>query len=304
MVQYLCNTWGILGSMAYTTNPFLPRVRMNTVRLVCSRGWSVRRAAKYTGVHPSTVSRWVRKDVSGGWRPIETRSSRPHHHPGEISSELIQKIIEVRKKHGRCSEVVHQELINQGVKVSLSSVKRTLKRHSLLKERSPWKRYHAPMERPKAQNPGDLVQIDTIHLMKNQKERIYIYTLIDLCSRWAYAWATEKMNCRKTLSFVRSAKLHFPSGFQCLQSDHGPEFSQNFSERVKILHRHSRVRRPNDNAHLERFNRTLQEECLNKIPVDVSLINKTLPHYLKYYNEQRLHLGLNLKTPQQVLQSY
>jgi len=31
------------------------------------------------------------------------------------------------------------------------------------------------------------------------------------------------------------------------------------SKRIKI--RHTRLGKPNDNAHIERFNRTIQEEC-------------------------------------------
>jgi len=68
-----------------------------------------------------------------------------------------------------------------------------------------------------------------------------------------------------------------------------------------IRHRHSRVRKPNDNAHVERFNRTIQEEFLDHLPRDVSFINEKLPEYLVYYNTKRLHLGIGLKTPQDIL---
>lgn len=290
--------------MAYTTNPYLPRLRMQAVRLVKYNSWSIRAVSRHISVAPSTVSRWAKKDQGGGWRPIPTLSSRPHGHPSQLKEKIVEAIIKQRKKHNRCAEVIHQELQLKKIKVSLSSVKRTLKRNHLLRERSPWKRLHISERRPFALNPGDLVQMDTIHLMKDQKERIYVYTLLDVHSRWAFAYASEKMNCRKSLKFIKNAQQKFPFKFSCLQSDHGSEFSQNFSERIKINHRHSRVRKPNDNGHLERFNRTLQEELLKKIPTDVDVINKQLPKYLNYYNNERLHLGINLKTPGQVLRSY
>lgn len=290
--------------MAYTTNPYLPRLRMQAVRLVKHNSWSIRAVSRYVGVAPSTVSRWVKKDVSCGWRPIPTLSSRPHSHPCALKEEVIEAIIKQRKKHNRCAEVIHQELQLKKIRVSLSSVKRTLKRNYLLRERSPWKRLHISAKRPFASNPGDLVQTDTIHLMKDQEERIYVYTLLDVHSRWAFAYASRKINCRKSLKFIKNAQLKFPFKFNCLQSDHGSEFSQNFSERIKVSHRHSRVRQPNDNGHLERFNRTLQEEFLRKLPADVNTINRQLPEYLNYHNNERLHLGINLKTPIQVLRSY
>jgi len=277
---------------------------MQAVRLVKYNGWSIRAVSRHISVAPSTVSRWVRKDVSCGWRPIPTLSSRPHSHPRALKEKIVEAIIKQRKKHNRCAEVIQKELQLRKIKVSLSSVKRTLKRNYLLRERSPWKRLHRSAARPLASNPGDLVQMDTIHLMKKLKERIYVYTLLDVHSRWAFAYASEKMNCRKSLKFIKNAQAEFPFKFDCLQSDHGSEFSQNFSERIKINHRHSRVRQPNDNGHLERFNRTLQEEFLKKLPANVNVINKQLPEYLNYYNNERLHLGINLKTPIQVLRSY
>jgi len=216
----------------------------------------------------------------------------------------VQRIIEIRKSNGRCSEVVHQHLLKENIHTSLSSVKRTLDRNYLIKKRSPWKRYHKSMERPEAINSGDLVQVDTIHLMENTASRIYVYTLLDLYSRWTYSWAVKKLSGKKSVLFVNSAKRKFPTKFKCLQSDHGPEFSQHFSERIKITHRHSRVRKPNDNAHLERFNRTLQEELLDKLPRDVSVINRYLPKYLKYYNTERLHMGIDFKTPIQLVKCF
>lgn len=290
--------------MAYSNNPNLPRVRMQAVRLVKYRNWSMRKTARYIGVNVSTISRWCKKDPTGGWRPIPTKSSRPKHHPKQLKESIIRKIIGLRfETRGRCSEVIHKMLLNEEIKVSLNSVKRTLDRHGLINKRSPWKRYHPPTERPGALNPGDLIQVDTIHLTAGKK-RIYVFTLIDVFSRWVYARACDRANCRTALRFLRLAQFYARFKFKNIQSDHGSEFSSHFTERVKINHRHSRVRKPNDNGHLERFNRTLQEECLNKLPRDINIINKELPRYLKYYNEQRLHLGINLLTPSQVLRSY
>lgn len=287
--------------MPYTTNPNLPKIRAQAVIMV-KNGKSIRQVARYYGFNPSTIHKWIKRSPPGRCTSIPTQSSRPKNHPKKLKQEIVQRIIDLRiKTNGRCAEVIHQLLINEGIKVCLKSVKRTLDRNCLTKKRSPWKRYHAPTLRPLVSKPGDLIQLDTIHLMKNEKERIYIYTLLDVYSRWAYAWASERMNAMKTVKFVRKAKQLFPWDFNHLQSDHGPEFGTHFTERIKISHRHSRVRRPNDNAHLERFNRTLQNELIDHLPKDVKTINEHLTKYLNYYNQERLHLGLDLKTPCQIL---
>lgn len=292
--------------MPYTKNPYLPRLRKKTVDLVLS-GWSVRGAARHIGVEPSTVSRWVKKVGWKNIRTIPTLSSRPHSHPGSLAPDIVQKIIDVRKSRGRCAEVVHEQIKQAGYAVSMSSVKRTLDRYGLTKKRSPWKRYHAPMERPFVAYPGDLIEIDTVHIGPHRPGRLYVYTLLDVFSRWAWAAVALQINTHRSIQFVEIAQNNASFGFRTLQSDHGSEFSTYFTENIQVkgvAHRHSRVRQPNDNAHLERFNRTIQEECLNRISQTFKSYQKEIPEYIRYYNNERLHLGLELKTPQQVLRSY
>lgn len=289
--------------MAYTTNPRMPRLRAKAVEMVRS-GKSVSEVARYFGYTKSAVSKWHHKTPAGGAYEIPTESSRPHHHPKELSEDIVEKIINCKKKYNRCSEVIHRYLINAGVKVSLNSVRRKIDQAGLMRKRSPWKRLHLSLERPEVLKPGDLVMVDTIHLMLNEKKRIYVYTLIDVYSRWTLAWATEKISARKSIEFLKRARALANFKFNYIQSDNGSEFSQHFSERIKILHRHSRIGKPNDNSYLERFNRTLQEECLDKLPVNVRLFNKVMPTYLAYYNNERLHMGIDFKTPNSLIKRF
>ncbi len=286
--------------MPYTTNPKIPTIRREAAQLVY-RGWSTRKVARHFGFNQSTIVRWFKKSKRYGYHPIPTQSSRPKHHPNQLSDAVVWKIFHQRIKSKRCAEVVHQELLNQGIVVSLSSVKRTLDRTGLLKKRSPWKRFHPHIDRPVVLQPGDLVEIDTVHLMVDQKKRIYVYTLIDVYSRWAYCKAYKRINGRTSLVFVREAQSHASFKFNMVQSDHGPEFGDWFVEQAHKDHRYTRIGKPNDNSHIERFNRTLQEECLDRVSRNVSALNQALKIYLPHYNNIRLHLGIKLKTPVQLL---
>jgi len=286
----------------YTNDPRVAKVRRDAVRLVKYRGWSTRKVARHYGFAQSTIVAWCKRDVTGGWHELPTRSSRPKSHPKQLSDDVIRKIINIRLEHNRSAEVVHKRLKDEhAIEVSLSSVKRTLDRRGLLNKRSPWKRYHPPLPRPKTTKPGDLVQMDTIHLMQTMTDRMYVFTTLDVYSRWACARAYPKIGATVGVRFFNYAQKHAPFQFQTIQSDHGPEFSTHFTERVGTTHRHSRVRRPNDNAHLERFNRTIQTELISSLRPDVSLINKALPDYLRWYNEERHHFGLNLETPMNII---
>ena len=281
----------------------MPRIRRDAARLVF-KGWSVRRVGRHFGFHHTAVTKWVKKAEKVGDVPIATRSSRPHSHPKELSKDVVQEIINTRKSRNRYAEAVHRELKNKGVAVSLSSVKRTLDRNYLTKKKSPWKRFHPHQDRPYPLKSGDLVQIDTIHLMTGPKTRIYIFVLIDVYSRWTYAKCFEKMSGKIALNFVRDTQKHAPFIFGMLQSDHGPEFGSWFVTQIQKNHRYTRIGKPNDNAHIERFNRTLQEECTDKVLRNVRSINCALRKYLKYYNYERLHAGINFQFPMQVVPSY
>jgi transposase InsO family protein len=62
------------------------------------------------------------------------------------------------------------------------------------------------------------------------------------------------------------------------------------------------VRRPNDNAFIERFNRTIQEECVQDTSAFSDELYGKVLSYLAYYNEKRLHLGIQCQTPAEMLQ--
>jgi transposase InsO family protein len=286
--------------MPYTTNKYMPRIRRQAADLV-RRGWSARKVGRYLGFHHTAVMKWVRITRKFGDHPIPTKSSKPRSHPKQLKEETIQSIVSKRLEHNRCAEAVHQELLNDGIQTSLSSVKRTLERRYLIKKRSKWKRYHPHVDRPYPLKSGDLVQIDTIHRMIDDKKRLYVFVLIDVHSRWVYAKAYEKMSGKHTIRFVNEAQRKASFHFQMLQSDHGPEFSKWFTSRIQKDHRYTRIGKPNDNAHIERVNRTIQEECLDKLPNDVFKINCELKKYLRYYNYKRVHGGINYLTPMQVV---
>lgn len=290
--------------MAYTTNPQIPFVRRDAVALVRS-GWSTRKVARHFGFSQGAVVKWCQK---AGSLPadtiIPTKNARPHHHPRALPREVVVAIVRTRQGRRRCGQVVHQQLKRNGIVVSLSSVQRTLDRCGLMRKRSPWKRPHDFTLRPHVEHTGSLGQMDTIHIMAPDGTRIYVYTLIDLYSRWAYAEVVERIGAEASVQFVQRAITHAPFRFTMIQTDHGPEFSTwctHGLHRLGIMHRHGRVRQSNDQAHIERFNRTIQEECLDGVRRTVEAFQQAIPEYLFYYNTQRLHMGIHYQTPLEVI---
>lgn len=289
--------------MPYTSNEKLPKLRMEAVKLV-RKGWTTRQVGLHFGYNQSTIVRWVAKAPADSRMNIPTESSRPTSNPRALAPEIVQAIIDARLAHNRCAEVVHADLLEQGVHVSLSSVKRTLARHELLKKKSKWARIRESLPRPEITGPGSLIQMDTVHFVDwSNGERFYLYTIIDLHSRWAYAEVHDKLSQAMSLKVALRAQVKAGFSFTMMQTDNGPEFQKYFHDMLaarQIALRHSRVRRSNDNAHVERFNRTLQDECVSSYPLRRNVTQQKLDEYLDYYNNGRKHMGIGMRRPREL----
>jgi len=95
--------------------------------------------------------------------------------------------------------------------------------------------------------------------------------------------------------------------YTIVQTDNGSEFAGEFNQylaKQKIKHLWTYPNCPKINGCIERYNRSLQEEWLytylDEID-DVKRFNKRLREYLYFYNNQRVHEGLGLRTPAQVV---
>lgn len=295
--------------MSYSNNPLLPKARKWAINLVIREGLPLTVAARRAGIHRTTLWRWLKRWQELGLHHhsyLYTRSSRPLQPAGCLAQTVVDRIVYWREQTGRCATIVHAYCLQEGVLVSLASVKRTLKRLDLLRPVSKWKRYRPHIPRPLATSPGELVQTDTIHLVNPRtKQRVYLYTLIDVYSRWAYAEYHEYISQRLSYEFLKRGEVWAGFKFNCVQADNGPEFGRWLTDSLKsqaTTLRHSRVRKPNDNAHIERFNRTIQEECLLRRHPNPNTIQRELFEYLDYYNDRRLHLGLRCVAPASMLQ--
>ncbi|MEO6761112.1 MAG: DDE-type integrase/transposase/recombinase [Candidatus Saccharimonadales bacterium] len=322
--------------MAYSTNPNLPKARAIAMQLLVREQLPLQVVANRCGVHRSTIWRWKRKwdklnehvQLTNDNRPsrsqaipsssfrlaactwrIPTAVSRPHTSPTAVSQELVGLVLAVRARLKRCAEVVwHHLTAALGISVSLSSVRRILWRSGVARGRKNRVRRDNP-RRPQVTRPGELVQTDTIHHVDPRSgKRLYYYTVIDLFTRMTYVTLAPKLRQGLATQAVLGAQSAWGFPIAMVQADNGPEYGRYFEQQMKqanIQTRHSRLHRPNDNAHIERFNRTIQTECIGyywnrSVPLQPQ--QGTLTAYLEYYNTRRVHLGIQLRTPISMLQ--
>jgi transposase InsO family protein len=321
--------------MAYSINPNLPNARAIAMKLLIADGLPLMTVANKCGVHRSTVWRWKKKwlklnenvQFDNPNRPnrvfslknkllacrwlIETNTSRPHSCSHAISDETVRRIMELHSILKRCAEVIWNHLKSEdGICISLSSVRRILKRHHAFDGARKNRVRSDNPRRPHPSYPGELVQTDTIHyICPITYKRRYVYTIIDLFSRMTYAEIHDHIRPGIAAEVIMRAQAYGGFTFHMVQADNGPEFSRYFEDKLArqgIKIRHSRLGRPNDNAHIERFNRTIQEECLgNKISyrTKTSEAQAKINKYIEFYNTKRVHLGIQLRKPIEMLQS-
>jgi transposase InsO family protein len=88
-----------------------------------------------------------------------------------------------------------------------------------------------------------------------------------------------------------------------VQTDNGSEFASHFDSccsRSGLTHFFNYPKHPQSNAYLERFNRTVQEQCVNLYtdyldePND---FNMKLMDYLIWYNTEKPHRGIGNLPP-------
>jgi len=150
--------------------------------------------------------------------------------------------------------------------------------------------------------PGDLVEIDTVVRFIQQVKR-YVITAVDVSSRYTFAWSYQRLNSANAKDFFRRLELACPFQIKHVQTDNGSEFCKYFTSYLReqnTIHFWNYKGQPYKNGHIEKYNRTIQEEFIdwNEILLDdPTLFNPKLMDYLLWYNTKRPHWSLRLQSP-------
>lgn len=161
--------------------------------------------------------------------------------------------------------------------------------------------------------PGHLVALDTVEIFINGVRR-YVITFEDIYTRFGFAWATKSHASLAAKEFFELCQRAFPFSYNFLYvlTDNGSEFKKHFAEELKRLHLthyHTYPKTPKMNAHVERFNRTIQESFVDfrhqLLRGDIDEFNRQLMDWLIFYNTERVHYAFQNKlSPVQFMISY
>lgn len=149
---------------------------------------------------------------------------------------------------------------------------------------------------------GHLVAFDTVERFVHGCRR-YVITFEDIHTRFAFAWATKSHASLAAKEFFDLCQkvFPFPFEFQHVLTDNGSEFKKHFDQELRqlhMIHYHTYPKTPKMNAHLERFNRTIQDEFVDYhsfLLLNPDNFNRKLIDYLIWYNTERVHYAFQNK---------
>lgn len=151
-------------------------------------------------------------------------------------------------------------------------------------------------------NPGDLIEVDVVVRFIGSMKR-YIVTAIDIESRYSFALCYNRHNSLYARDFIKKLKQVFPYKIKAIQTDNGSEFHKYFMqylEKKNITHYWNYKGQPYKQGHIEKFNRTIQEEYIDQNEMwfdDIEQFNEKMLEWILWYNTKRYHWSLNLISP-------
>jgi len=255
----------------------------HVARPVLSRWWARYRAADLAGLAP--------------------RSRRPHGSPTQLSAATVRRVLRLRQRRLSVPRIARQLAVGHG------TVQRVLERHGVNCLPRPAR---ARPRRYEKQRPGELVHIDLKYLpaLRNARHD-YEFAAVDDFSREAVVWIATEQTSGAATAFLERVVATLPYPVEAVLTDNAFAFTMRYAyhaarasqfeqacRSLGITHRLLRPYRPESNGKVERFFRTVDDECLNVRPLfTFRARSRAVDEFVWYYNHERPHLSLAGITP-------
>jgi len=276
--------------------------------------------AKKYGVTRLTIRKWQHRES------VEDRSHRPHNLSTTLSPLEEEIVVALRKTLLLPLDdllAVTREFINS--KVSRSGMDRCLRRHgvSRLQDLIPQEEgSKKPVKTFKDYAPG-FVHVDVKYLprMPDQKHRSYLFAAIDRATRWVYLEILPNKSATQAQRFLERLIKKTSFKIEKVLTDNGKEFTDRYcvtGQRAPtghhpfdtvctahdIDHRLTKVRSPQTNGMIERFNGRISELIHQTRFESIAELTLTLTRYMGIYNHHIPQKALNHRPPIEALKTW
>jgi len=160
--------------------------------------------------------------------------------------------------------------------------------------------------------PGEEIQADTTEPFGKGKGTLF--NLVDDYSRWSRSYFYHGGDSQNTTRCLKRFLQEVPFPVSAVRVDNGSEFKKYFAKlcgekQIRLIK--NTIKTPEHNGKVERFHRTVGEECLWRIisqnkEKDTDFVNFELTKHNLWYDTQRRHGGYRMggRTPQQKIEEF
>lgn len=279
--------------------------------------------ARHFGITRKTFHKWLRRFKDSDLLGLEENSTAPLRvRKRDISLAQRVRLKNLRSKYPRYGKMKLVSIYEEEhfEKISSWKIQKIIEEDRLyfnpVLQQKHWKRRLRSIKRQKItklikeRKVNFLWHVDTVILTLSSGGYRYLITAIDEVSKLAYARLYSTHSSRNARDFLERLVYVTDQKIINLHTDNGSEFQKEFEEAcgyLSINQWYSRPHTPKDNATLERFNRTIQEEFVeltDKDPLFIPEFNNALTDWLIEYNFHRPHQTLDYKSPLVYLDNY
>jgi putative transposase len=245
---------------------------------------SVRRSCRVLGLNLSTA---FYKQKGFNDEPIKKR---------------LEELVGIHRRFGRPR--LHYLLKREGLVVNEKRTRRIYNTMGLqLGKRKRRRKYAAVVRttKPKPTQANEVWSFDFVSDWVENNRRLKILTIVDDCVKESPGLLADySITARAMIQFFET----FPKLPKRLRCDNGPEMSSKefldwaYTRGIEL--EFIQPGKPTQNAFIESFNGRLREELLNEeLFHDLADAKKKIETWRRYYNEQRPHTSLGMKTPKE-----
>lgn len=284
--------------------------------------YGVKAAVEAFGVSRRTYFVWQKtlRDNQGKLVSLVPKSTRPKRTRQMVVDErLLELIKQVREEYGRIGKEKLKVLVTAyadslGITgYGASKIGKIIRRHHYFFEGKKAPKISGASRKrmkrsPQGAQPG-YVELDSVHVRIHTTKLVFV-TVIDVATRVAYAKRVKTASSANTLEVLRDFQAQYAVAIHTVQTDNGSEFLGVFDDYLtqqNVTHYFSYPRSPKVNGYIERFNRTLQEEFIERCDAwwyDLTAGDQKLTKYLTWYNAQRPHASLGYRPPLAYVQQF
>lgn len=281
-------------------------------------GGNVSQTARHFSVSRRIIRAWRDRLAQLGPRGLNDRSRRPHHvRKPTTAHEVVAAVVRWRAKFPTWSKrKIRRCVRKEGFKISMSTVGRILKRKGLINPKISRKRHNAatnPKRRyphgMKIARPGDMVQMDTKHIMLPGGRKWYQFTAVDVLTKQRVLEVYPSESSRNGAQFLDVCRKEFPFAIHVIQTDNGAPFQKEFGRHcaeLQLPHYFIQPRSPKQNSYVEASHGADEREfyAQGHHHVLFSVMRQELKEWQRIWNAVRPHESLNDLTPDEYLQRW